>query len=342
MNITPSAVSRKMSDLPVSRFQHNHRFHDASTSSQRRVSYVMALTGIMMVIEIAAGVMTNSIALLADGIHMGTHLAALSITVFAYWYSRRHAEDERFTFGTGKVSTLGGFASAIFLAAVALFMAAESAARFFDPLDIHFDQAISVAVIGLVVNLLSAVLLRDHHHHHHHHRGQHHHAHEHDHKHEHDRHEHDAKMGTDHNLRAAYLHVLADALTSLTAIIALSAGKLYGYVWMDPAMGVLGSLVVARWAYLLIKETAYVLVDGDHHGAIVEQVRACIEAEPETRIADLHIWRVGPGHLAAILSIVTSNPCPPAYYKQLLTSHDSLAHVTVEVIEPTSPFTETS
>lgn len=322
-----------MSDLPVSRFQHSHRFHDASTSGERRVSYVIALTGIMMVVEIAAGVMTNSIALLADGIHMGTHLAALSITVFAYWYSRRHAEDECFTFGTGKVSTLGGFASAIFLAAVALFMAVESAARFFDPLDIHFDQAITVAFIGLVVNLLSAVLLRDHHHH-----GQRHHVHDQ----EHELHEHDAKLGTDHNLRGAYLHVLADALTSLTAIVALSAGKLYGYVWMDPAMGVLGSLVVARWAYLLIKETAYVLVDGDHHGAIVDRVRACIESEPETRIADLHIWRVGPGHLAAILSIVTSNPRPPAHYKQLLAVHESLAHVTVEVIEPTAPLTEKS
>ncbi len=323
-----------MSSLPVSRFQHNHRFHGTSTSGERRVSYVILLTGIMMVVEVAAGVMTNSIALLADGIHMGTHLAALSITVFAYWYARRHEDDGRFTFGTGKVSTLGGFASAIFLAAVALFMAAESAARFFDPLDIQFDQAITVACIGLVVNLLSAVLLRDHHHHSHGH-GHHHHDHEHDDHHEHQHsHEPDAKLGTDHNLRGAYLHVLADALTSLTAIIALSSGMLYGYVWMDPAMGVLGSLVVARWAYLLIKETAYVLVDGDHHGEIVDQVRACIEAEPETRIADLHIWRVGPGHLAAILSIVTRIPHPPAYYKELLAHNDSLAHVTVEVIEP--------
>lgn len=319
-----------MSNLPVSRFQHNHRFHDTSTSGERRVSYVILLTGVMMVVEIAAGLMTNSIALLADGIHMGTHLAALSITVFAYWYARRHADDGRFTFGTGKVSTLGGFASAIFLAAVALFMAGESAARFFDPLDIQFDQAITVACIGLVVNLLSAVLLRDHHHHSH---GHGHHGHGHQNEHHH-HHEHDAKLGTDHNLRGAYLHVLADALTSLTAIIALSAGMLYGYVWMDPAMGVLGSLVVARWAYLLIKETAYVLVDGDHHGKIVDQVRACIEAQPETRIADLHIWRVGPGHLAAILSIVTSVPHPPVFYKELLAPHDSLAHVTVEVIEP--------
>ncbi len=342
-----------MSNLPVSRFQHNHHFHDTSTSGERRVSYVILLTGVMMVVEVAAGVMTNSIALLADGIHMGTHLAALSITVFAYWYARRHADDGRFTFGTGKVSTLGGFASAIFLAAVALFMAAESAARFFDPLDIQFDQAITVACIGLVVNLLSAVLLRDHHHHNHGHghhghghgprphqhgpdRHGHHHDHEHD-DHQHEQrhhHEHDAKLATDHNLRGAYLHVLADALTSLTAIIALSAGMLYGYVWMDPAMGVLGSLVVARWAYLLIKETAYVLVDGDHHGEIVDQVRASIESEPETRIADLHIWRVGPGNLAAILSIVTSIPHPPAYYKELLAPNDSLAHVTVEVIEP--------
>ncbi len=321
-----------MSDLPVSRFKHKHRFHDISTSGQRRVSYVILLTGIMMVVEIAAGLMTNSIALLADGMHMGTHLAALSITVFTYWYARRHADDDRFTFGTGKVSTLGGFASAIFLAAVALFMVAESAARFFEPLTIQFDQAITVACIGLVVNLLSAVLLKDHHHHDDGH-GHGSHSHQHEHKHAHT-HEHDARLGTDHNLRGAYLHVLADALTSLTAIIALTAGKFLGYVWMDPAMGILGSLVVARWAYLLIKETGYVLVDGDHHGEIVDQVRSCVEAEPETRIADLHIWRIGPSHLAAILSIVTSVPHPPAYYKKLLAAHDSLAHVTVEVIQP--------
>jgi len=318
-----------MSDLPVSRFQHKHRFHDITASGERRVRYVILLTGVMMVFEIAAGITTNSIALLADGIHMGTHLAALSITIFAYWYARRHADDDHFTFGTGKVSTLGGFASAIFLAAVAFFMAIESAARFFNPLEIRFDEAIAVACIGLVVNLLSAVLLRNQQHHHGH-GGQHHHG-EHHHKHEHD--EHDAKVSTDHNLRGAYLHVLADALTSLTAIIALTAGMLFGYVWMDPAMGVLGSLVVARWAYLLIKETGYVLVDGDHHDEIVDQVRDCIEAQPETRIADLHIWRVGPGHLAAILSIVTSKPHPPAHYKQLLAVYDSLAHITVEVIE---------
>ena len=324
-----------MSDLSISQFKHEHRFHDDSPSGERRVSYVIVLTGVMMVVEIAAGLATNSIALLADGIHMGTHLAALSITIFTYWYARRHANDDRFTFGTGKVSTLGGFASAIFLAAVALLMAVESAARFFDPLEISFDEAITVACVGLVVNLLSAVLLRGHHHHHGHGHGHgEHHHHEHG---EHHHHEHEADIGTDHNLRGAYLHVLADALTSLTAIIALSAGKLYGYVWMDPAMGVLGSLVVARWAYLLIKETAYVLVDGDYHGEIVDHVRASIEAEPDTRIADLHVWRVGPRHLAAIVSIVTNAPRPPAHYKQLLAAHNSLVHVTVEVIEPQEP-----
>ena len=299
---------RESSDL---KWRHSHYFHQPYGSGERRTLYVVLLTGAMMLVEIVAGVMTNSMALLADGLHMSTHLAALSITLLAYWYARRHADDDRFTFGTGKVGTLGGFTSAVFLASVALFMAAESIGRLLSPLPIQFDEAIVVACIGLVVNLLSAVLLRQHHHHH----GD------------------DAHVHEDHNLRGAYLHVVADAFTSLTAIVALFTGKLFGWVWMDPIMGVVGSLVIARWSYGLVRSSASILLDGQFHSHAAARIREAIESEPGTRIADLHVWRVGAGHLAVILSVVADNPRPPQFYKGRLSEVDSLSHVTVEVIE---------
>ena len=311
-----------MPDEPVQRWQHSHYFHQPYSSAERRTWYVILLTGVMMVVEIAAGLVTNSMALLADGLHMSTHLAALSITVFAYWYARRHADDARFTFGTGKVGTLGGFASAVFLASVALFMVAESIGRLLTPLQIRFDEAIVVACIGLAVNLISAVLLHQHSSHHHHH-GQHHHHGDYDH--------HKGNVHEDHNLKGAYLHVIADAFTSLTAIVALFAGKLFGWVWMDPVMGIVGSLVIARWSYGLLRSSATILIDGQAHDHAVGHIREAIETDPETRIADLHVWRVGTGHLAVIVSVVTANPRSCDYYKDLLADIHDLSHVTVEV-----------
>jgi cation diffusion facilitator family transporter len=316
-----------MSETPVDRWRHSHLFHQPYSSAERRTWFVILLTAVMMVFEVAGGVITNSMALLADGLHMSTHLAALSITVGTYWYARRHADDERFTFGTGKVGTLGGFASAIFLASVALVMVAESIGRLLTPLSIKFDEAIIVACIGLAVNLVSAILLHQDpsHRHHHGHGGddQHHH--------------HGGAVHEDHNLKGAYLHVLADAVTSLTAIIALFAGKLFGWVWMDPVMGIVGSLVIARWAYGLLCSSATILVDGQAHGHARGHIREAIETDPETRIADLHVWRVGVGHLAAIVCIVSENPRPTAYYKELLGNIHDLSHVTVEVIEAEEP-----
>ena len=285
--------------------QHDHHFHLTNASGERRTRYVIALTGVMMVVEIAVGLITRSMALLADGWHMGTHVAALSITVFAYWYARRHADNPRFTFGTGKVGSLGGFASAIFLVVVAAFMAIESTERLFSPLAIRFDEAIVVALIGLAINIVSALLLKNDHEHGHHH---------------------------DHNLRAAYIHVIADALTSLTAIIALFTGKYLGWVWMDPAMGLVGSLVIARWSYGLLRDTSKVLLDCEASEEVASSMRQVIETDRENRITDLHIWRLGTHHLSAIISIVTPRPRPVDYYKHCLRDIDDLAHVTVEVI----------
>ena len=313
-----------MTETPADKWRHSHSFHQPYSSAERRTWFVILLTAVMMVFEVAAGVITNSMALLADGLHMSTHLAALSITVGTYWYARRHADDKRFTFGTGKVGTLGGFASAIFLASVALVMVAESVGRLLTPLPIRFDEAIIVACIGLAVNLVSAVLLHQDPTHRHHHEGD-------------DHHHHGGGVHEDHNLKGAYLHVLADAVTSVTAIIALFAGKLFGWVWMDPVMGIVGSLVIARWAYGLLRSSATILVDGQAHSHASGHIREAIETDPETRIADLHVWRVGVGHLAAIVSIVSENPRPTAYYKELLGNIHDLSHVTVEVIEAGEP-----
>jgi cation diffusion facilitator family transporter len=229
----------------LEQWQHDHDFHLDSSHGERRTRYVVLLTAVMMVVEIAAGYLYGSMALLADGWHMGTHVAALGISLFAYGYARRHADDPRYSFGTGKVSSLAGFASAVALAVVALMMGAESVQRLLSPQTIHFDEAILVASVGLAVNLLSAWLLRDDHSHHHHGHDEPHHHH-------------------DHNLRAAYLHVLADALTSLLAIVALLCGRALGWVWMDALMGIVGALVIAKWGLDLIRETGGVLLDGTY------------------------------------------------------------------------------
>ncbi len=309
----------------LDQWQHTHHFTQDDRQSEHRTRMVIGLTLTMMILEVSSGLVFGSMALLADGWHMATHVAALSITAMAYWYARRHANNPRYTFGTGKVGVLGGFASAVALAVVALVMALESIQRFFTDVTIQFPEAIAVAVVGLLVNLVSALLLRDHHDHHHH--G---HAHHHDHDHDHDAHH------QDHNLRAAYLHVLADALTSLLAIIALVAGMFLGWLWLDAVMGLVGGMLIMRWAWGLLRDTSAILLDSAVSSSTVEAVRAAIEADADNRVADLHLWRVGPRHLAAIISVVSHYPQPPEHYKALLHGVSDLAHVSVEVQPCTS------
>lgn len=300
-----------MHDVEIERWQHGHDFlPDTHQRNERRTHLVIALTAVTMIAEISAGSVFNSMALLADGWHMASHASALGITAFAYWFARRHRHDARFSFGTWKVGVLGGFSSAVVLAVIALLVAWESLGRFFEPLAIGFDEAIAVAVVGLAVNLVSAWLLRD----------------GHTHSHAHPDHHHD------HNLRAAYLHVLADALTSVTAIVALAAGKLFGWVFMDPLMGIVGSLVIARWSYGLLRETAAILLDSAVPRTTRERLRAAIEDDGTDRISDLHVWPVGPGRLAAVVAVVCDEPKPPGHYRERLQCAGvGLAHVTVEV-----------
>ena len=306
-------------------FSHSHLFGtDAVHAGERRTRWVIALTFVMMVVEIAAGTAFHSMALLADGWHMATHAAALGIAAFAYSYARRRAGDPRYTFGTGKVGALGGFGSAVSLAVVAVLVLAESIGRLATPVVIRFDEAIAVAAVGLVVNLVSALLLRDDGHGHGHGHG-HEQEHEKDHDHHHDHGHHD------HNLRGAYLHVLADALTSILAIAALTAGKLLGWSWMDSITGILGSIVIARWSLGLLRDTSRVLLDAEVPEARRLAIRAAIEAEPGDRVTDLHVWRVGPAHLAAIVSVASPAPREPSHYKARLARFADLAHVTVEV-----------
>ena len=297
-------------------WRHAHTFEtDRAAPGERRTRWVVAITVSMMVVEIAAGTIFRSMALLADGWHMGTHAAALGVAVFAYVYARRHAADPRYSFGTGKVGALAGFASAVGLAVVAVLVLGESAARLASPVPNRFDEAIAVAVLGLAVNLACAWLLRD---------GDHGHAHDH-------AHAGPARGHRDHNLRAAYLHVLADALTSVLAIAALLTGKTLGWTWMDPVMGIVGALVIARWSVGLLRDTSAVLLDAEVPSDRRDAIRSAIEAGRDDRVSDLHVWRVGPRHLAAIVSVVASSPDPPWAYKERLKAFPDLAHVTVEV-----------
>ncbi len=308
-----------MTDDPLDRWRHSHDFTLDTAEGERRTRLVVGLTFVTMIVEIAAGHLYGSMALLADGWHMGTHVAALGISVYAYRYARQHADNPDYSFGTGKVSALGGFASAVALAVVALMMGAESVSRLVAPETIRFNEAIGVAFIGLAVNLVSAWLLQvkgeghGHDRHHDHGRG---HAHHHD-----------------HNLRAAYLHVLADALTSLLAIVALFAGKYFGWVWMDALMGLVGAALITRWGLSLAGETSRMLLDRVPEQPLLEAIREAIEADGETRVADLHVWRLGPRHWGAIVSLVTAQPRSPGHYKSLLDGIEELEHLTVEVNE---------
>lgn len=306
----------------MDKWRHTHNFVSVHEKGERRTKQVLFLTVVTMVAEVIAGIVFGSMALLADGWHMGTHSAAFAITIFAYQYSKKHAEDRRFTFGTGKVSVLGGFASAVALAVVALVMAIESFLRFFDPRVIRFDEAIAVAVLGLSVNLVSAFLLAGHHDH----GPDHHHGNDDDHEHHHD-----------HNLRGAYLHVLADALTSILAIAALCFGKYLGWNWLDPMTGIVGAVLISRWSYGLLKDTSSILLDRNVDPEKTAVIKKTVEADVDNRVSDIHIWKVGPVDHAAMISIVTHFPKNPEHYKALLDGFNELTHLTVEVIPCVEP-----
>ncbi|MGI9359977.1 MAG: CDF family Co(II)/Ni(II) efflux transporter DmeF [Parasphingorhabdus sp.] len=302
--------------------EHDHIFLGQNHErNERRTWFVIALTSVMMVVEIAAGTIYGSMALVADGWHMSTHAAAMLIAAIAYLYARRNAKNPRFTFGTGKVGDLAAFASAIVLALVALLIGWESVVRLAKPIPISFPQAILVAVSGLIVNLVSAWLLRENHDHHHGH--SHHHDHSYDQHHEH--------HGRDQNLRAAYLHVLADALTSVLAIIALIAGSMYGWIWLDPLMGIVGALVIARWSWGLMRDTGATMLDYRQAGdPVAAKIRSLVE-EAGDKITDLHVWQLGPGHHAAIVAVSTKSEKSPEVYRERLAKTAGLSHITVEV-----------
>ena len=307
-------------------WRHEHVFLGADHARNERRSWaVVAVCGAMMAAEIIGGLWWGSMALIADGLHMSTHAGALVIAACAYAYARRHARDERFAFGTGKLGELAAFSSAIVLAMIALAIGAESVMRLVYPVPIAFAQAIPLAALGLAVNLVSAWLLREGHAEHHHH-----HDHGHEHGQEHGHHHHHHQHGEDLNLRAAYVHVVADAAVSVLAVIGLSAGYALGWVWMDPAMGIVGALVIANWSWGLLRAAGAVLLDMRPESGLGQQIRDRLETGGD-RIADLHIWRVGPGHHAALVSLVADKPEPPQAYKARLVGIEGLSHLTVEV-----------
>jgi cation diffusion facilitator family transporter len=295
---------------------HNHTFlGEHHGKHERRTWGVVTLTAGMMVAEIIGGTLFGSIALVADGWHMATHVAALAITGLAYLFARRHAKDLRFSLGTGKFGELAAFASAIILGMIALGVAYESILRLDHPVAIHFQEAIPIAVLGLCVNLASAWLLHD--------------DHDHDHEHAHDDHDHGVHH-RDTNLRAAYVHVLADALTSVLAILGLSAAWAFGWNFMDPLVGLVGAVVIASWALSLIRTAGRVLLDTVPDRELEQHIRARMELDGD-RVCDLHVWQLGPGHIAVMASVVSDKPQAPAVYKERLSGLAGLSHVTVEV-----------
>jgi cation diffusion facilitator family transporter len=298
---------------------------------------VVALTAVMMVVEIAAGSWFNSMALLADGWHMATHAGAMGLSALAYRFARRHARNPSFTFGTGKVGDLAAYSSGIILAVAALLIGWESLARLMQPLPIGFDQAILVAVLGLIVNLASAAMLWSRHDHG---GGHNDHAHDHGHGHGHAHGHTEAQVRADqvdHNIRSAFIHVAADALTSVMAIVALLAGLWFGAVWLDPLMGLVGAAVILRWSFGLIRDTGGILLDMEAGGDLAAHIRADVESNGGDRVADLHVWRVGPGHFAAIVAIVTRRATDAAALKTTLRARYPLAHLTVEVLASAPP-----
>lgn len=304
----------------IADFTHSHMFLGARhEQNERKTWLVIAICAAMMVAEIVGGFWFGSVALIADGLHMSTHAGALLIAALAYTYARRHLNDERLAFGTGKLGDLAAFASAIVLAMIALLIGYESLNRFFNPVAISFGQAIPIAILGLGINLLSAFLLRDDHDHHEH---THEHGHDHDHAH--------ADFHRDHNLRAAFVHVMADAAVSVLVIVGLVAGRQFGWVWMDPLMGLIATFVILSWSWSLIRSAGAILLDASPDPTLSQRIAARLEQDGD-RIADLHLWRVGPGHLAAIISLVSDQPKAPTYYKSLLAGLHGLSHMTIEV-----------
>lgn len=318
-----------MSLHPLSPAGHDHTFgHSQKRPGESATLTVIAITAVMMVVEIGAGIAFGSMALLADGLHMASHALALGIAAFAYVYARRHADDPRFSFGTGKVSALSGFTSALLLLGFAAVMAVESVQRLLAPVDIAFGQAILVAVIGLVVNGVSMFLLGGHGHH-----DGHDHSDHHDEEDGHGRahHDHAHHHHGDHNLRAAYLHVLADALTSLLAIFALLAARYLGWQWMDPLMGIVGAALVARWSVSLVRQSARVLLDFQGPESMRAAIRKSIESEAGSRVTDLHLWVIGPNLYALEMAVCSPTPRAAAEYRARLPAIAGLAHVTIEV-----------
>lgn len=315
----------------IEQWTHEHAFlGDKHDENARRTWFVVALTLVMMVGEIMAGSLFGSMALLADGWHMGTHAAALGIAAFAYRFARQHIGNAHFTFGTGKFGDLAAFSSALILGIIAIQIAYESVLRLMSPVPIVYGEAIAVAVLGLCVNLASAWLLRDSHDHDHGHAHGHAHAHEHDDDdHDHDHHHH-GHHHHDNNLRAAYIHVMADAATSVLAIGALLVAMYSGWVWADPAVGLIGSVVIASWAIGLIRAAGAVLLDVRADEKLEKVIRARLEAGDD-RVTDLHLWQVGPGHFAVLVSLVSDEPKQPAVYKKRLAGLRGLSHITVEV-----------
>lgn len=301
-----------MNDSHNHAWTHDHVYlgeHHGRAESRTR--FVVYLTAVFMVVEIIAGLVFGSMALLADGVHMATHVGALGLAAWAYWMARRHATNRYFTFGSGKFGDLAGFASALILGVIAIGVGVESVMRLYQPVPIQYLEAMIVAALGLGVNIASAVMLHE--------------GHDHDHADE-------AGHHHDHNLRAAYVHVLADAATSLLALAALGLGAVFGWSALDPVVGVLGAVVISRWAVQLLKQTSLVLLDVEDHPELAGDIRKTLEQELGLQVADLHLWRLGPGHRGLIVSLVSAAPCTADEIRSVLrTRHTGLSHVTIEV-----------
>ena len=297
--------------IKIDRYKHEHHFNQHKPKAgEKRTWWVVGLTAITMTGEIIAGLLFGSMALLADGLHMASHATALVITAAAYLYARRHAHDDRFSFGTGKVGTLAGYSSAVVLAMFALVMVIESIGRFLTPVAIAFNEAIIVAFVGLIVNVVSVFILNAK-----------------EHSHDHVKHNHHR----DHNLRAAYLHVLADAFTSVLAIVSLFAGKLFGLNWMDPMMGIVGAIMVMRWSIGLLRETSRVLLDRQAPDELLKKVKTFLEHDGQSRVSDLHIWSIGSNDYAAAVEIVCSSQQDGAHYRQLIEEIENISHITLGI-----------
>jgi cation diffusion facilitator family transporter len=314
-----------MSPAPKRDLPGNCQIHDFAPdrgTAERNTRRVIALTAVMMTVEILAGWRFHSMALLADGWHMGTHVAAFLIAAMAYALARRHKGDRSFAFGTGKIDVLGGYTSAVILGIVALFMAVESLQRLFEPLAINYNETIGIGLVGLCVNVASALMLKHDHGHGH--------SHGHDHGHDHGHHHH-GDGPEDLNMKAAYVHVIADAVTSVLAISALLAGKFLGLAWLDPVMGIVGSAVVAQWSWGLLRDTSAILLDRTPETDLGDEIRKAVEADEGTSISDLHVWPVGVGQFSAVVSILAKEPRTPEYYRRIFSEHEELRHVTIEI-----------